>query len=107
MIILGQDLFSIEVFLSISEILRPLTTSDEDRLRNAFSRMPEYLPEGNSEWLTLPKQKSPKGGYYFGEKHFPPSEGATNQKFMVYLKQLCPLATLNFEKPFYQNYASP
>ena len=43
----GSLLF--EDFLRISEILRPLTTSDEDRLRNEFSRMPEYLPEGNSE----------------------------------------------------------
>ena len=33
MIILDQDHFSIEVILSISETLRPLTTSDEDVLR--------------------------------------------------------------------------
>ena len=33
MIILDQDLFSIEVILSISVTLRPLTTSDEDVLR--------------------------------------------------------------------------
>ena len=49
MIILDQDLFSIEVFLSISESLRRLTTFDEDELRIEFSRTPEYLPEGNSE----------------------------------------------------------
>ena len=49
MIILDQDLFSIEVFLSISEILRRLTTPDEDGLRIEFNRTPEYLPEGNSE----------------------------------------------------------
>ena len=43
MIILDQDLFSIEVILSISETLRPLTTSDEDVLRIGFSRMFECL----------------------------------------------------------------
>ena len=41
MIILDQDLFSIEVILSISAILRPLTTSDEDGLRTGLSRIPE------------------------------------------------------------------
>ena len=43
MIILDQDLFSIEVILSISETLRPLTTSDEDVLRIGLSRMLEFL----------------------------------------------------------------
>ena len=43
MIILDQDLFSIEVILSISETLRPLTTSDEDVLRIGLSRMLECL----------------------------------------------------------------
>ena len=43
MIILDQDLFSIEIVLSISEILRPLTTSDEDDLRIGFSRTLELL----------------------------------------------------------------
>ena len=43
MIILDQDLFSIEVILSISETLRPLTTSDEDVLRIGLSRMFECL----------------------------------------------------------------
>ena len=42
MIILDQDLFSIEVILSISAILRPLTTSDEDGLRIGLSRIPEF-----------------------------------------------------------------
>jgi len=42
MIILDQDLFSIEVILSISAILRPLTTPDEDGLRIGFSRIPEF-----------------------------------------------------------------
>ena len=37
MIILDQDLFSIEVILSISETLRPLSTSDEDELRIELS----------------------------------------------------------------------
>ena len=41
MIILDQDLFFIEVILSISLKLRPLTTSDEDRLRIWLSRIPE------------------------------------------------------------------
>ena len=42
MIILDQDLFSIEVILSISIILRPLTTLDEDGLSIGFSRIPEF-----------------------------------------------------------------
>ena len=45
MIILDQDLFSIEVILSIPEKLRPLTTSDEDGLRIGLSRTPEYIFE--------------------------------------------------------------
>ena len=44
MIILDQDLFSIEVILNISEVLRPLTTSDEDGLRGGLSKTLEYLP---------------------------------------------------------------
>ena len=39
MIILDQDLISIEVILSISESMRPSTTTDEDVLRIGFSRM--------------------------------------------------------------------
>ena len=46
MIILDQDLFSIEVILSISETLRPLTTSDEDGLRIKLSRTLEFLLGG-------------------------------------------------------------
>ena len=49
MIILDQDLFFIEVVLNISEKLRPLTTSDEDGLRNGLSRTPEHLLERSSE----------------------------------------------------------
>ena len=43
MIILDQDLFSIEVVLSISETLRPLTTPDEEVLRIGLSRILECL----------------------------------------------------------------
>ena len=46
MIILDQDLFSIEVILSISETLRPLTTSDEDGLRIELSRTLEFFLGG-------------------------------------------------------------
>ena len=46
MIILDQDLFSIEVILSISETLRPLTISDEDGLRIELSRTLEFFPGG-------------------------------------------------------------
>ena len=46
MIILDQDLFSIEVILSIFEILRPLTTSDEDGLRIELSRTLEFFLGG-------------------------------------------------------------
>ena len=42
MIILDRDLFFIKVILSISWILRPLTTSDEDVLRIELSRIPEF-----------------------------------------------------------------
>ena len=42
MIILDQDLFSIEVILSISVILRPLITLDEDGLSIGLSRIPEF-----------------------------------------------------------------
>ena len=41
MIIFDQDLFFIEVELSIYLNLRPLTTSDEDGLRIGLSRNPE------------------------------------------------------------------
>ena len=44
MIILGQDLFFIEVVLNTSLNLRPLTTSDEDGLRIGLNRIPE-LPK--------------------------------------------------------------
>ena len=40
-IILDQDIFSIEAILCISVILRTLTTSDEDGLRIGLSRIPE------------------------------------------------------------------
>ena len=43
MIILDQDLFSIEVILSISATLRPLTTSDEDVLRIGLRRKLDCL----------------------------------------------------------------
>jgi len=43
MIILDQDLFSIEVVLSISATLRPLTTSDEDVLRIGLRRKLDCL----------------------------------------------------------------
>ena len=46
MIILDQDLFSIEVILSISETLRPLTTSDEDGLGIELSRTLEFFLGG-------------------------------------------------------------
>ena len=46
MIILDQDLFSIVVILSISETLRPLTTSDEDGLMIELSRTLEFFPGG-------------------------------------------------------------
>ena len=46
MIILDQDLFSIAVILSISETLRPLTTSDEDGLMIELSRTLEFFPGG-------------------------------------------------------------
>ena len=46
MIILDQDLFSIEVILSISETLRPLTISDEDGLRIELSRTLEFFLGG-------------------------------------------------------------
>ena len=42
MIILDQNLFSIEVTLGISVILRPLTTLGEDGLSIGFSRIPEF-----------------------------------------------------------------
>ena len=43
MIILDQDHFSIEIILSISEIVRFLTTSDKDVLRIGLSRMLEFI----------------------------------------------------------------
>ena len=43
MIILDQDLFSIEVVLSISATLRPLATSDEDVLRIGLRRKLDCL----------------------------------------------------------------
>jgi len=43
MIILDQDLFSIEVVLSLSATLRPLTTSDEDVLRIGLRRKLDCL----------------------------------------------------------------
>ena len=46
MIILDQDLFSIEVVLNIFEILRHLTSSDEDGLRIELSRTLELFPGG-------------------------------------------------------------
>ena len=46
MIILDQDLFSIEVILSIFETQRPLTTSDEDGLRIELSRTLEFFLGG-------------------------------------------------------------
>ena len=42
MIILDQDIFSIEVIHSIFVIMRPLTTLDEDGLSIGFSRIPEF-----------------------------------------------------------------
>ena len=46
MIILDQDLFSIEVILNISKRLIPLTPSDEDGLRIELSRKLEFFPGG-------------------------------------------------------------
>ena len=46
MIILDQDLFTIEVILNISKRLRPLTPSDEDGLRIELSRTLEFFPTG-------------------------------------------------------------
>ena len=46
MIILDQDLFSIEDFLSISVILRSLTTFYEDWQRIGFSRMLDWYHLG-------------------------------------------------------------
>ena len=40
MVILDQDLLFIEVILNISLKLRPLTTSDENKLRIGLSRIP-------------------------------------------------------------------
>ena len=45
MIKVDQELFFIEVVLSISEKVSPLTTFDEDGLRDGFSRTSEHLPE--------------------------------------------------------------
>ena len=55
MIILDQDLFSIEVILSISKISRPLTTSNEDALRIGLSRTPENLLERLLRMTCAPK----------------------------------------------------
>ena len=78
MIILDQDLFSIEVILNISDILRHLTPSDEDGLRIELSRMLEFFPGGYSKWLALPTKDSLEREFFLGEKLFPPSEGAIN-----------------------------
>ena len=43
MIIFDQDLFALEVILSIFETLKPLITSDENVLRIGLSRMLEFL----------------------------------------------------------------
>ena len=64
MIILDQDLFSIEVILSNSETLRPLTTSDEDGLRIELSRTLEFFPTGLLKMTCAPFQG-------FSEKRIP------------------------------------
>ena len=46
MIILDQDLFSIEVIPNISKIVRHLISSDEDGLRIELSRTLELFPGG-------------------------------------------------------------
>ena len=46
MIILDQDLFSIEIILNISKPLKPFTPADEDGLRIELSRTLEFFPGG-------------------------------------------------------------
>ena len=64
MIILDQDLFTIEVILNISKRLRPLTPSDEDGLRIELSRTLEFFPTGLLKMTCAPFQG-------FSEKRIP------------------------------------
>ena len=66
MIILDQDLFSIEVILSISETLRPLTTSDEDGLRIELSRTLEFFPTDLLKMTCAPFQGFSEKRILFG-----------------------------------------
>ena len=66
MIILDQDLFSIEVILSISERLRPLTPSDEDELRIELSWTLEFFPGGLLKMTRAPYQGLSGKRVFFG-----------------------------------------